>query len=106
MAGRRLRIVALTVAVLGIAVAAYLTYVHYAGLEPFCAGGGGGGCERVQSSTYAMLGGIPVAMLGLGGYVSFPWLSSYRARQRDSLRRSSRSSGSALARTSRTSSCS
>ncbi len=70
MAGRRLRIVALTVAVLGIAVAAYLTYVHYAGLEPFCAGGGGGGCERVQSSTYAMLGGIPVAMLGLGGYVS------------------------------------
>jgi uncharacterized membrane protein len=69
MSERRLRIAALAVAALGIAVAAYLTYVHYAGLEPFCAGGGHA-CERVQSSTYAKLGGIPVAVLGLGGYVA------------------------------------
>src|SRR5206468_4282193 len=34
----------------------------------FCAGGSHG-CERVQSSTYAALGGIPVAVLGLAGYV-------------------------------------
>lgn len=67
-ADRRLRAGALVVAGLGIAVAGYLTYVHYAGLEPFCAGGGHG-CERVQSSSYATLGGIPVAVLGLGGYV-------------------------------------
>jgi uncharacterized membrane protein len=69
MSERRLRVAALAVAALGIAVAAYLTYVHYAGLQPFCAGGGHG-CERVQSSTYAKLGGIPVAVLGLGGYVA------------------------------------
>jgi len=66
---RRLHLAALAVAGLGVCVAGYLTYVHYAGLEPFCAGGGHG-CERVQSSSYAKLGGIPVAVLGLGGYLA------------------------------------
>jgi uncharacterized membrane protein len=69
MTARRLHLAALAVAGLGICVAGYLTYVHYAGLEPFCAGGGHG-CERVQSSTYAKLGGVPVAVLGLGGYLA------------------------------------
>ena len=53
-------------AVLGLAIAAYLTYVHYAGIEPICAASGG--CERVQSSDYADLAGVPVALLGLLGY--------------------------------------
>lgn len=53
----------------GVAVAGYLTWVHYAGLEPFCVGGGGG-CERVQSSEYAELFGVPVAVLGLAGYLA------------------------------------
>lgn len=69
MSDRRLRIAALAVAVLGVAVAGYLTYVHYADLQPFCAGGGHG-CERVQSSSYASLGPIPVAVLGLAGYLA------------------------------------
>ena len=64
MSDRRLR-----TALLGVAVAAYLTYVHYAGLEPICAGSGGG-CERVQSSRWAELTGVPVALLGLLGYVA------------------------------------
>jgi uncharacterized membrane protein len=68
MTDRRLRVVALAVALLGVAVAGYLTYVHYAGLQPVCAGGGHG-CERVQSSSYAELAGIPVALLGLAGYL-------------------------------------
>ena len=69
MSERRLHLAALLVAGLGVCVASYLTYVHYAGLEPFCAGGGHG-CERVQSSSYAKLGGVPVAVLGLGGYLA------------------------------------
>jgi uncharacterized membrane protein len=56
-------------ALVGIGIAGYLTWVHYAGLEPVCVGGGGG-CERVQSSRWAELAGIPVAVLGLGGYVA------------------------------------
>jgi uncharacterized membrane protein len=66
---RRLRVASLAIVVLGLGVAAYLTYVHYAGLQPFCAGGSGG-CERVQSSTYARLAGVPVAVLGLAGYLA------------------------------------
>jgi uncharacterized membrane protein len=56
-------------ALLGIAIAGYLTWVHYAGLDPICVGGGGG-CERVQSSRWAELAGVPVAVLGLAGYVA------------------------------------
>jgi uncharacterized membrane protein len=69
MSDRRLRVAARAIVVVGVAVAAYLTYVHYAGLQPFCAGGSGG-CERVQSSSYAKLAGVPVAVLGLAGYAA------------------------------------
>jgi uncharacterized membrane protein len=55
--------------VVGAAIAGYLTWVHYAELQPFCVGGGGA-CERVQSSPYAKLAGLPVAVLGLAGYLA------------------------------------
>jgi uncharacterized membrane protein len=51
----------------GAGVASYLTYVHYAGLTPAC--GISHGCETVQTSQYASLAGIPVALLGLVTYV-------------------------------------
>jgi uncharacterized membrane protein len=58
--------VALVLSLLGIAIAGYLTYVHYEGLSPVCTTGG---CERVQASSYSEIGQIPVALLGLIGYV-------------------------------------
>ena len=64
----RLRAAMAGLALLGIAIAGYLTWVHYAGLKPVCLSGGGG-CEKVQSSCYADVAGIPVAVLGLIGYV-------------------------------------
>jgi uncharacterized membrane protein len=64
---RRLQIAILVVCLLGIADAGYLTYVHYAGLKPIC--NVGGGCEKVQSSAYSKLDGVPVALLGLLGYI-------------------------------------
>jgi len=66
---RRLRIAIIVVCLVGIGDAAYLTYVHYAGLKVVCLAGGGG-CETVQASRYAKLGGVPVAVLGLIGYIS------------------------------------
>ena len=66
MSDRRLRATALVLALAGLAVAGYLTYVHYAELEPLC--GLGGDCERVQTSVYAEVAGVPVALLGLAGY--------------------------------------
>jgi uncharacterized membrane protein len=67
MSERFLRRTVLVLAVAGLAVAGYLTYVHYAGTAPICAGGAGG-CERVQNSSYAELAGVPVALLGVIGY--------------------------------------
>jgi len=63
---RRLRLVAIVLSVAGLAVAAYLTYIHYEGIKPVC--GLGGDCEKVQTSEWADLAGIPVAVLGLVGY--------------------------------------
>ncbi len=68
MNDRRLRTAMVVLAGVGLAVAGYLTYVHYSGIAPICAGDGGG-CERVQASRWAKLGGVPVALLGLAGYV-------------------------------------
>jgi uncharacterized membrane protein len=64
---RRLRIVIGLLCVIGIGIGAYLTYVHYAGLKVLCLSSGG--CETVQSSRYAKLDGVPVATLGLAGYI-------------------------------------
>ena len=69
MTVRRLRIAVAVLALVGAGIAAYLTWVHFAGLRPVCVGGSGG-CERVQSSPYAEFGGVPVALLGLIGYLA------------------------------------
>jgi uncharacterized membrane protein len=65
---RRLAGAIAVLAVAGLGVAGYLTYVHYAGLHPVCVASGG--CETVQSSHYAKLAGIPVPVLGLIGYAA------------------------------------
>jgi len=64
---RLLRGALLLVSVAGIALASYLTYVHYQPKALICTGSGG--CETVQDSRYAMLAGIPVAVLGLAAWV-------------------------------------
>lgn len=66
---RKLRAAAILLALLGTAIAGYLTYVHYAGATPLCVAGGGA-CERVQTSRYAELAGVPVALLGLFAYLT------------------------------------
>ena len=64
---RRLQIAIVVLCVLGLLDAGYLTYVHYAGVKVLCVASGG--CETVQASKYAELAGVPVAVLGLIGYV-------------------------------------
>jgi uncharacterized membrane protein len=63
---KALRIASAVVAVIGLGIAVYLTIVHYTGSSPVCAISHG--CETVQTSRYAELAGIPVAVLGLLGY--------------------------------------
>lgn len=57
----------LVLALVGVGIATYLTYIHYAGDKPVCAIAHG--CETVQKSEWSKLAGVPVAVLGLIGYV-------------------------------------
>jgi uncharacterized membrane protein len=63
----RLRQVMLVVAMLAIGLTAYLTYVHYSGIKPACTAGQS--CVKVQTSIWSKLDGIPVALIGLLGYI-------------------------------------
>ena len=77
MTDARLRPTMIVLALVGLAIATYLTYVHYRGIKVLCVAGGGG-CEQVQASRYAKLAGVPVATIGLVGYVGI--LASLMAR--------------------------
>jgi uncharacterized membrane protein len=63
----KLRVAAIAVAVIGLGIASYLTIVHYSGGTSVCAIAHG--CETVQKSEYSKLAGVPVALLGLLGYL-------------------------------------
>ena len=62
-----MRAAAIGVALAGLGIATDLTVVHYSGGEPVCAIAHG--CATVQQSDYAALAGVPVAVLGLAGYL-------------------------------------
>jgi uncharacterized membrane protein len=68
MSARRLRVVLIGLTVVGLGLASYLTYVHYAGLQHLLCGAGGATCAAVQSSKYSRLAGVSVAVMGLIGY--------------------------------------
>ena len=66
MSERRLTTAIAVLGALGLAIAAYLTWVHYGDDTALCFASGD--CEKVQESKYADLAGVPVALLGLIGY--------------------------------------
>jgi uncharacterized membrane protein len=62
----------------GIGAAGYLTYVHWFDKPIACAGFGS--CAAVAESDYAWVGGIPVAFLGLLGYVALMLVAAFWLR--------------------------
>lgn len=62
----RLPLVAAIVALIGVADSVYLTIQHFSGEQVPC--GITGGCERVLTSAYAELFGVPIAAFGAGAY--------------------------------------
>jgi uncharacterized membrane protein len=68
MSQRGLRVALIVLATIGLGVASYLTYVHYSGTPPVCTAGGS--CLKVQTSIYSKLAGVPVALIGLLGYIA------------------------------------
>ena len=65
----RHRMAVAALALIGALLSAYLVMYHYGLTGPLICGGAES-CERVQTSRYAMFLGIPVAVLGLGGYAA------------------------------------
>jgi uncharacterized membrane protein len=68
MSARTLRITLIVLAAIGVGLAGYLTYVHYSGVTPPCSIKGNP-CSQVQKSRYSELAGVPVALIGLIGYI-------------------------------------
>jgi uncharacterized membrane protein len=64
---------------IGLVISAYLTWVHYSGDLALCIGVGG--CEIVQGSRFAVAGGVPVALIGLGGFALIFALALVRLRE-------------------------
>ncbi|CAN5687755.1 hypothetical protein BH23CHL2_BH23CHL2_31870 [soil metagenome] len=66
----------LALSIIGGGIAAYLTYTHYNEGALVCSVGGG--CHTVQESSYATIGPIPIAMLGLGMFLTLAGLAVAR----------------------------
>ncbi len=83
MSDRALRTTMIVLATIGLGVASYLTYVHYSGVPPLCSTTNNT-CLKVQTSIYSKLAGVPVALIGLLGYIAI--LTSLLAPQREETR--------------------
>lgn len=81
----RLTLAAALLCLAGLAIAGYLTYVHYAEIDPACTTEG---CERVQASDYSEIAGERGGDDGAGG----------RRRAQAASRRSGRFAGFRLSR--------
>ena len=76
MTDRRLRVAVAVLSTVGAGIAADLTYAHVTGSPLACATGG---CEIVDHSRYSELAGIPVAALGLAGYIALATTAAFRS---------------------------
>jgi uncharacterized membrane protein len=77
----KLPLLAALVALIGLFDAIYLTIHHYTGEKVPCSISGG--CEAVLSSSYAEIGGIPLAIFGAAAYFiafSFAILAAFGNR--------------------------
>lgn len=60
--------ISIALAVLGILVSIYMTIYKFTGNKKMCIGSGD--CETVNQSRFSEIYGIPVALVGVGGYLS------------------------------------
>lgn len=89
-AGQRIGLASFLVALLGLAIAAYLTVEHYdAGAALACPETGAVNCAKVSSSAWSHVGPVPIALLGLAFFAAMTLLCSvpaWRVRALDPVR--------------------
>jgi uncharacterized membrane protein len=68
----------------GVVVSSVSLYHHYDKSESsFCDFGGKFNCDIVNRSTYSHIGPLPVALIGMLGYVGLAWLSHFCRKRTD-----------------------
>jgi len=65
---KRLQQITIALAVIGLLVSIYMTIYKVTSNEAMCVGSSG--CSEVNASRYSEVNGIPVAVLGVGGYAA------------------------------------
>jgi len=65
---KRLKQITVALAVIGLLVSIYMTIYKMTSNEAMCIGSSG--CSEVNASRYSEVNGIPVAVLGVGGYAA------------------------------------
>jgi uncharacterized membrane protein len=76
VSSRTARVAIAVLSLVGVAITTYLLYARYSGSRILCPTSG---CETVQHSRYSELAGIPVAAIGLAGYLALLATSFVRA---------------------------
>jgi uncharacterized membrane protein len=62
------RTLSILFSIIGLIDSVYLSWIKLANQESMCAGIGG--CDVVNTSQYSEIGGIPIALIGAGGFLS------------------------------------
>ncbi len=72
--------ICIALSTLGLLVSIYMTIFKLTSNENMCLGNGG--CSKVNSSVYAEIYGIPVAVIGVGGYAAILAVLALEKRNR------------------------
>ncbi len=65
-----LRIVSITLTIIGLLITIYLVWAHVSNTETVCPQTATFNCDLVQNSVYSKIGPLPIVYLGLAGYIA------------------------------------
>jgi len=65
-----LKAVSIVLSVIGLLISIYLAWAEVTNAQTICPQTGAFNCDLVQKSVYSRIGPIPVAVLGVGGYLA------------------------------------
>jgi len=74
------RVLIIILALAGLGILGYLTYLHYANTQSFCDISAEVSCDVVTTSIYSEIFGIPVSLMGMGYFGLILLLATYKFR--------------------------
>ena len=71
------KLIIVSLSLIGIGIMGYLTYIHYANASSFCDFSETVSCDIVTTSIYSEILGIPISIIGLGYFTLILFLALY-----------------------------